>query len=260
MHDMLGVPAADQDAISRLVHEAVRFGSASSFDDCLERAAEVRDYAHGLAEARRSRPADDLMTTIVGPGPDGSMLSDEDVVVTFWMVLTAGSDTMALAAAHGMAALAVAPDQRRALQQDYQSLADDAVEEILRWSTPVISMRRVAARDTELAGQPIAAGENVLVVYASANRDELVFQNPDRFDIERRPNPQMAFGPGGPHVCLGAHLARLELKAFFGELFRQLPDVEVTGELMYVADPFIDDVAALPCRFTPGSRTSTAGA
>ncbi len=165
MHDMLGVPAADRDEISRLVHGAVRFASASCFDDCLEQAGEVRRYATELARTRRLKPADDLMSAIVRPGPDGSSLSDEDVVVTFWMVLTAGSDTMAIAAAHGMAALADAPRQRRAWQQEYDRFADGAVEEILRWSTPVISLRRVASRDTELAGQAIAEGDNVLVIY-----------------------------------------------------------------------------------------------
>ena len=251
MHDLLGVPEDARPRVSRLVHEAVRFGSASSFDECLESALQVWGFAQELAEERRRLPADDLLTAIVQEGPDGTRLSDEDVVVTFWLVLTGGSDTMALAAAHGMAALGEHPDQRLAWRDNYEKMAEMAIEEILRWSAPVISMRRNVAVDTEIAGQAISAGENVLVIYPSANRDDTVFADPERFDITRSPNPHVSFGSSGPHFCLGAHLARLELKVFFRELFERLPDLDVTGELVYVADPFIDDISSLPCRFTP---------
>lgn len=247
---LLGVPEADRSRLARLVHKAVRFGSASSFTDCLDSARQVREYAQDLANERRANPTGDLMTTIVRPGPDGTQLTDRDAVVTFWMVLTAGSDTMALAATHGMAALAAHPDQREHWQANFGRLADTAIEEILRWSTPVISMRRTTVVDTEVAGHPVAEGENVLLIYSSANRDERAFCQPNRFDLGRTPNHHVAFGSGGPHFCLGAHLARLELKAFFGELFRRLPDIDVCGQLVHVPDPFIDDVSELPCHFT----------
>jgi cholest-4-en-3-one 26-monooxygenase len=126
-----------------------------------------------------------------------------------------------------------------------------ALEEVLRWATPVIHFRRTAAVDTELAGQRIAAGDKVVLFYHSANRDEAVFEDPYRFDVRRDPNPQLAFSGGGPHFCLGAHLARMEMRVMFHALFTRLPDLELAGEPEFMHSMFFNGVKSMPCSFTP---------
>jgi cytochrome P450 len=167
------------------------------------------------------------------------------------VILTGGSDTTSTAAAHTMVAFANDATERHRLQESSDAVYDTAVEEMLRWATPVIDFRRTATVDTEIAGQKIAAGDNVLIFYQSANRDERVFEDPYRFDTGRDPNPHVTFGGGGPHFCLGAALARLELKTFFRELFELLPDIEVAGDPVYLSGPCLDSVESLPCSFSP---------
>jgi len=211
----------------------------------------VIDYAKELAGRRRADPGDDLVTALVHQEIGGERLSDEDVAATFWVIITGGSDTTSTTAAHAMIALSQWPAERRRLQADYGPLAATAVEEMLRWATPVLSFRRTATCDTEIHGQAIGEGDNVVIFYQSANRDETVFNDPYRFDVARAPNPHLAFGGGGPHFCLGAALARLELRVFFQELFRRLPDIEMSGDPRYLPGPFLDTVASVPCSFTP---------
>ena len=139
-------------------------------------------------------------------------------------------------------------------QSDFETHAGTAVEEILRWSTPVVHFRRTATTDTEVAGTAIAAGDKVLIFFNSANRDETVFDDPNDFDIGRAPNPHLTLGGGGPHFCLGAHLARLEIRILFEELFRRLPDISISGAPTYMHSMFFNGVKALPCQFTPGAR------
>ena len=152
-----------------------------------------------------------------------------------------------------MIALCRNPPQRERWQREGAAVAAGAVEEVLRWSTPVIHFRRTAAVDTELAGQSIAAGDKVVLFYHSANRDEAVFTEPYRFDVARDPNPQLAFSGGGPHFCLGAHLARLELRVMFEELFARLPDLELAGEPQVMHSMFFNGVKSMPVAFTPTS-------
>ena len=249
--DMLGVPEPDRPELMRLTHIGVHFNAEDPFERSIEAMRAVIDYAIGLAGERRRKPKADLLTSLVQAEIDGSRLSDEDVAASFWVILTGGSDTTSTAAAHAMLALAHDPAQRRRLQEGSEAAYDLAVEEMLRWGTPVIDFRRTAMVDTEIAGQPIAAGDNVLIFYQSANRDETVFTDPYRFDLARDPNPHLSFGGGGPHFCLGAALARLELKTFFHELFDMLPDIEVAGDPVYVPGPFLDSVQSLPCSFSP---------
>ena len=146
------------------------------------------------------------------------------------------------------------PEQRRRWMNDFDALAPTAVEEIVRWATPVIHFRRTVTADTTIAGQPIRAGEKVIMWYSSANRDEAVFDAPERFDVTRTPNDHLGFGGPGPHFCLGAQLARREITVMFRELFRRLPDLEVVGEPAYLASNFINGIKHLPCEFTPGGR------
>jgi cholest-4-en-3-one 26-monooxygenase len=146
------------------------------------------------------------------------------------------------------------PEQHTLLREDIDARLDTAVEEFLRWATPVYMFRRTATRDTELRGQPIAAGDKVVEWYVSANRDEEVFEDPFRFDIARSPNPQVAFGGGGPHFCLGANLARMQLRIMFGEIMERMPDLRATGPAEILRANFISGVKHLPVAFSPGPR------
>jgi cytochrome P450 len=140
------------------------------------------------------------------------------------------------------------PGQKAWLLADYENRISTAVEEFVRWATPVMTFRRTAATDFELGGQTITAGEKVVMFYASGNWDGEAFDHPDRFDLSRSPNPHLGFGGGGVHFCLGAHVARAQLRAIFGELLRQLPDIEA-GDPTYVAGNFVHAVRSLPCTF-----------
>jgi cytochrome P450 len=197
------------------------------------------------------RRTEDLTTALVEAEVDGERLTDEDIGATFWLLLSAGTETTATTAAHGMRALTQNPDERARWQADVDGLAPSAVEELLRWATPLLNFRRTATRDADIAGQAIAEGDNVIVWYVSANRDEGVFDDPCQLDLSRDPNPHVAFGGGGPHFCLGAGLARIELRVLFAELFRQLPDLEISGEPVPLPNPFLDTYASLPCSFSP---------
>jgi len=144
--------------------------------------------------------------------------------------------------------------ERALWQKDFEALAPSAVEEIVRWATPVIHFRRTATRDTELAGQKVRAGDKLVLWYVSANRDEAAFADPYRFDLQRSPNEHVGFGGPGAHYCLGAHLARREITVMFRELFRHLPDLEITGPPQMLASNFIHGIKHMPCAFTPRSR------
>jgi cytochrome P450 len=167
-------------------------------------------------------------------------------------LITAAIETTSAAISHGILALAHAPEQWARWRGDFAAFAPGTVEEILRWSTPVIHFRRTAATDVTLAGAEIKAGDKVVLFFNSANRDELVFDNAHRFDIARHPNPHLAFGGGGRHTCLGAHLARLELRVMFEELARRLPDFEGLGEPLLAHSMFINGVKSLPFVFPAG--------
>jgi cytochrome P450 len=150
-----------------------------------------------------------------------------------------------------MKALTDHPEQRAALKADFTRVMPLAVEEIVRWASPVIHFRRTATRDTELSGQKIGEGDKVVIFYNSANRDESAFEDPYRFDVTRSPNEHVGFGGGGPHFCLGANLARREITVMFDELFRRLPDIEISGPPDMLLSGFIHGIKRMPCRFTP---------
>jgi cytochrome P450 len=149
-----------------------------------------------------------------------------------------------------MKALCDHPDQRRLWQSDFEGVAPTAIEEIVRWSTPVIHFRRTVSRDTVLGGQKLAAGEKVVMWYNSGNRDEATFADPFRFDARRKPNEHVGFGGPGPHHCLGANLARREMRVLFREIFRRLPDLEITGPPELLRSNFIHGIKRMPCAWT----------
>ncbi|HVX20107.1 MAG TPA: cytochrome P450 [Acidimicrobiales bacterium] len=210
---------------------------------------EMWEFLVGTAKARRAAPRDDVISAIATAAVEGDELSDDELAMFLVQLLVAGNETTRNLLSGGLLALADRPDQWARLRDD-RSLVPSAVEELLRWTTPVISFLRTATRDTELRGQPIAAGEPVLLVYASANRDEAVFgPTADRLDVGRDPNPHLAFG-FGPHFCLGAALARLEGRVVLEALLDRFRAVEPAGQVERAPSPVIAGVRRAPVRFT----------
>jgi cytochrome P450 len=208
----------------------------------------LHQVAGTLAAKRRDDPADDLFSSLVNAEVDGDRLTDADVAAFFVLLAVAGNDTTRQTTSHALKALTDFPEQRARLLQDFDNRIGTAVEEFIRFATPVMTFRRTAATDYELAGQTIRAGEKVAMFYASGNWDDAVFDDPDRFDLSRDPNPHVGFGGGGQHYCLGTHVARAQLRAIFGELLRQLPDIEA-GHPEYLAGNFIHGIRSMPCTF-----------
>jgi len=194
------------------------------------------------------------VSALVNAEIEGETLTDAEFASFFVLLVVAGNETTRNAISHGMKALCDFPDQRRIWAADFDGVAPTAVDEIVRWATPVIHFRRTATRDTELRGQKIAAGQKVVLWYASGNRDEEVFDRPFAFDVRRTPNEHVGFGGPGPHYCLGAHLARREITVMFRELFRRLPDLEIEGPPDRLLSFFIHGIKRMRCRFTPGRR------
>jgi cytochrome P450 len=206
------------------------------------------EYADALADHKRRAPADDVMTALVEARLDGERLTRQELQMFFFLLVIAGSDTTRSAIPGGVLALATHPDEYDRLRAD-PALLPSAIEEILRWHPPVLSFRRTATRDLELGGRQIAAGDKVVVYHVSAHYDEREFPDPLRFDVTREPNRHLAFGHG-PHKCLGAHFARLQLDAFFAELLRRLPRVELDGPVVRLTSNFINGINHLPLRWS----------
>jgi cytochrome P450 len=184
---------------------------------------------------------------------DGEKLTHPEIAAFFVLLSVAGNDTTRHTTSHAMRALTLNPGERAKLLESLEARLPVAVEEFVRWATPVLTFRRTATRDTELAGQPIGAGEKVVLFYHSGNRDETAFEDPWRFDVTREPNRHLGFGGGGPHYCLGASLARTQLRSLFGELLRTMPDIEADEPEMFSSSSFIHGVKRMSCNFTPRS-------
>ena len=189
---------------------------------------DIGAYASALAEDRRVNHHDDLTTSLVEAEVDGERLSSAEIASFFILLVVAGNETTRNAISHGVLALSRYPEQRDKWWSDFDGLAPTAVEEIVRWASPVVYMRRTLTRDFELSGTKMAAGDKVALWYNSANRDESKFANPWAFDVARNPNPHLGFGGGGAHFCLGANLARREIRVVFDELRREIPDIVAT--------------------------------
>src|SRR6185295_3010572 len=203
------------------------YGGASALAGQMA-AAELFMYANELAEDREKNPRGDVVSLLMQAEVDGERLSRADFSSFFMLLLVAGNETTRNLISGGMLALIEHPHERARLMAD-RSLLPTAVEEMLRWVSPVNVFRRTATRDAEVRGQKIREGEKVVLFYASANRDEDAFDHPDVFDITRTPNDHLAFGIGS-HFCLGANLARLEIRVMFEELLRRVPDIELASE------------------------------
>ncbi len=218
-------------------------------DEARQVAIDMFVYANGLAEQRRDAPRGDLISAMLKGNVHGEQLTIPEFDSFFILLSVAGNETTRNLISHGMLLLLDHPEARERLIAD-PSLVPQAVEEMLRFRPPVMYFRRTATRDTEIRGQAIKAGEKLSLWYPSANRDEDVFDEPDRFDIDRSPNDHLAFGIG-EHFCLGAHLARMELRIMFDHLLRRFADLERTGPVEYLRSHFIDGVKHMPVAFTP---------
>jgi len=199
-----------------------------------------------LAELRRREPRGDLMSALVQAEVDGEHLTDEEIGSFFVLLMAAGTDTTSNATGHAQLLLASNPDQRALLMSDLDIHMPGAVEEILRWASPVMTMRRTAVADVELGGQQIREGDKVVLYYAAANFDERIWPEPYRFDITREPNRHCSFGGRGPHHCLGAPLARSQLQVMLRELLTRVPDLEI-GEPFLELSNFVAVIKRLPC-------------
>jgi len=203
-----------------------------------------------VAREKRRRPTDDLISALVTAELDGKRLNARELGSFFSLLLVAGVETTRNAIAHALVLLTAHPAQRALLEADFERHAPGFVEEVVRHASPIIQFRRTVSRDFDLNGHALRAGEEVVLYYTSANRDETVFSDPDSFDITRSPNPHVGFGGGGPHFCLGTALARQEMTALFRELLTRLPDIRTTGEAELVASNFDNRISHLPFAYT----------
>lgn len=254
LSDMVGIPESERERMAHATDAMVSWADPDYLNGrhpmevLVEQQTYVIQVALELAAQRRERPGDDLISSLVHAEVDGDRLTDAEVAAFFVLLSVAGNDTTRQTISHAMKALTDFPDQRAWLLEDFDNRIGTAVEEFIRWATPVMTFRRTAATDFELAGQAIRAGEKVVMFYSSGNWDGEAFDHPERLDLSRNPNPHVGFGGGGLHFCLGAHVARAQLRAIFGELLRQLPDIQA-GEPSYVAGNFVHAVGSMPCTF-----------
>ncbi|WP_433339110.1 cytochrome P450 [Spirillospora sp. CA-294931] len=207
-----------------------------------------------LGRHRREHPAGDLVSALVNANPDGERLSVAELGSFFDLLLVAGNETTRNALSHGLALFTEHPEQRELLLDDYDARVGPAIEEIVRHASPIIQFRRTLKTAYELGGHAFAPGDKVVLFYPAANRDPEVFTDPDAFDIARSPNPHVGFGGPGPHLCLGANLARMELKIMFRELFTRLPGLRASGAPEYLLSSFDNGITRLPFAYGPSGR------
>ncbi|MFV8051766.1 cytochrome P450 [Mycobacterium sp. 48b] len=247
--DMMGIPEPDHQRIFHWTNVILGFGDpdlTTDFDEFLQVAMDIGAYATALADERRAVPTEDLTTSLVQAEVDGERLTSAEVASFFILLVVAGNETTRNSISHGVLALTRFPEEREKWWSRYEELAPTAVEEIVRWASPVSYMRRTVTQDTVLGGTSLPAGAKVTLWYGSANRDESKFADPWRFDVTRHPNPHLGFGGGGAHFCLGANLARREITVAFEELHRQLPDIVVTEEPDRLQSQFIHGIKRMP--------------
>jgi cytochrome P450 len=251
---LLGVPESDYPFMLTMTQEI--FGSddedhrrGDGVDDFAAVVAESFDYFRRLVASRRTRPTDDLLSAVANGRVEGELLSEMEAVSYAHIIATAGHDTTKHAISGGLRALIEHPEQFARLRRDPDRLMPSAVEEMIRWTTPVKEFMRTATGDTEVRGVPIAAGESVYLAYASGNRDEEVFDDPFQFDIGRTPNRHLAFGQG-VHFCLGAPLARMEMIGLFKALVPRLESIEFSGEPELTSTVFVGGHKRLPVRYS----------
>ncbi len=252
--EIMGVPQEDRKLLFDWSNRMI--GSEDpeyATNDTQTASAELYGYVNNLARLRKEEPRDDIVTKLINSEIDGDRLSDAEFEFFMLLLTVAGNETTRNTTSWGMHALMQHPEQYQLLRENPE-LLDGAVEEILRWASPVYYFRRTAMADTEIHGQPIAKDDKVVMWYISANRDETVYEDPFRFDITRTGNEHVAFGGGGTHFCLGANLARAELRILFAELIERIGDMKMTAEPDILRSNFIGGVKHMPVAFTPDER------
>ena len=260
--DLMGIPRSEEASIFR--HSNLILGALdpeyvpdqspdSVVMAMLTSGQELATMVEEMANDRQRRPQNDLITALVTTEVEGDHLSPQELGSFFILLVVAGNETTRNAISHGLTALTDFPDQRRRLLADINGMMPTAVEEIVRWASPVIHFRRTVKRDgAEIDGQRFTEGDKVVLWYNSANRDEDVFQDPYRFDVGLQPNAHVGFGAPGSHFCLGAHLARREISVMFSELLRRIPDIRAVGEPQPLRSSFINGLKHVRAEFTPG--------
>jgi cytochrome P450 len=259
--DMMGIPRSQEAFIFDRTNVILGLGDAEYVPDqteagimaaLLSATQDLATLVTELAEDRLKDPKEDLTTALVTAEVDGESLTPAEMASFFILLVVAGNETTRNAISHGLQALTDNPDQMARWQADFDGLAVTAVEEIVRWATPVIHFRRTCTQDGARIGEhEFKEGDKVVLWYASANRDAAVFDDPYRFDIGRTPNDHLGFGGPGPHFCLGAHLARREITVMFRELCRRMPDIRAVGEPVRLQSNFINGIKHLHATWTP---------
>jgi cytochrome P450 len=256
--DMMGIATSDYDTVFNASNVILSNGDPEYVPEgtdpmlaFMTAAQQLNLLMLDLAAFRREHPTEDVTSALVNTNVDGEALTDTEVAAFFILLVVAGNETTRNAISHGLLAMTQNPEQRALWQADPAGIATTGVDEVVRWGSPVIWMRRTVAEDTVLGEQELHEGDKVIMFYNSANRDEDVFDDPFTFDVRREPNPHIGFGAAGPHFCLGAHLARQEIDVMFRRLFERLPDIQASGEPDRLLSPFINGIKHLDCTFTP---------
>jgi len=266
--DMMGIPRSQERFIFDRTNVILGLGDAEYVPDqteagimaaLLTAAQDLSLLITELAEARVKDPQDDVTTALVTTEVDGETLTPAEMASFFILLVVAGNETTRNAISHGLLALTQYPEERQRWMTDVDAMAPTAVEEIVRWATPVIHFRRTCTEDgVQIGDQIFNTGDKVVLWYASANRDAAVFEDPFRFDLGRTPNDHLGFGGPGPHFCLGAHLARREITVMFKELFQRMPDIRAVGEPERLQSNFINGIKHLPAAWTPAAGAGAA--
>lgn len=262
--EMIGIPAEYHDFVYRRSDVAIRVADPAfllgsdnveqTFGQIAQAGMELAELLKQLSAERANNPDnDDILSRLLNANIDGEALTETELVQFFILLVVAGNETTRNALAWGMHAFTQFPHQKRLWASNLDKYSESAANEIIRWATPVICFRRTATEDTVLGGQKITAGDKVVMFYRSGNRDETVFDNPYTFDVARHGRPaHVSFGGGGPHTCLGQHLARLEVSTMFREILTRIPDIEVTGTPVRPGGNLAHGLDELRCSFTPG--------
>jgi cytochrome P450 len=249
--EMMGIPPEDEAQMFAWTNVILGVGDpefTQSFEDLIAAAMGLFTYAQALGEDRLANPRDDLTSVMMHAEVDGDRLTAQEFGSFFILLVVAGNETTRNAISHGMYQLTLHPDQRSLWWDNFDTNTKTAVDEIVRYATPVIHFRRTATEDTLVGGQEILAGQKLIMWYNSANRDDTIYADPYRFDITRQPQPaQVGFGAGGPHFCLGANLARREIAVMFDELRRRMPTIHTVSEPDYLQSNFINGIKRLRC-------------
>ncbi|MCY3849278.1 MAG: cytochrome P450 [Acidimicrobiaceae bacterium] len=256
--EMVGIPLEDRSKIFDWTNTMTGVDDpdfATSHEESIAACAELLQYSNALQTERRNKPADDIITTLLSADVDGEKLSDVEFDMFFLLLCVGGNETTRNAITHGMHGFFQFPEQWEKYRSDPDRYTPTMADEVVRWATPVLHFRRQATRDYELGGVKIKENDKVVMWHISANRDPRAFEDPWRFDIERTPNEHVGFGGGGPHFCLGANLARMEIRLMFKGIAERLPDIHLAGDVDHLRSNFIGGVKRMPVEFTPTPST-----